>query len=491
MSKRMQNGIKPLVFAVIAGLAAGAMVVQSAGEALAGDSGRAPDMVPQRNASGFAATFSTTGSLDLNNPFFQSLGTNGRSCGTCHQQSEGWTVTPEGIRARFQATHGTDPIFRLNDGSNSPNADVSTEAARLAAYSMLLTRGLIRVGIGIPANAEFELVKADDPYGFASAQELSLFRRPLPSTNLKFLSTVMSDGRETFKDANSTDCILGTTNCFASIHFDLADQSNSATLGHAQAAQPLTQAQREAIVSFETSIFTTQIFDNDARRLTAHGAKGGPKKASTLPFYFGINDVVDGDYRTHAPFDPTVFTLYNAWNRAHVGLEADEDERGGRGVAIARQAVARGEALFNSKPITITGVKGINDDLHVPVFNGTCTTCHDTPGAGNHSIPAPLDIGLTDATRRTPDMPLYTLRNIQTGEVIQTTDPGRALVTGKWKDVGRFKGPILRALATRAPYFHNGFAKDIGAAVDLYNERFGVGFTASEKADLVAFLKTL
>ena len=491
MSKRMQNGIKPLVFAVIAGLAAGAMVVQSAGEALAGDSGRAPDMVPQRNASGFAATFSTTGSLDLNNPFFQSLGTNGRSCGTCHQQSEGWTVTPEGIRARFQATHGTDPIFRLNDGSNSPNADVSTEAARLAAYSMLLTRGLIRVGIGIPANAEFELVKADDPYGFASAQELSLFRRPLPSTNLKFLSTVMWDGRETFKDANSSDCILGTTNCFASIHFDLADQSNSATLGHAQAAQPLTQAQREAIVSFETSIFTTQIFDNDARRLTAHGAKGGPKKASTLPFYFGINDVVDGDYRTHAPFDPTVFTLYNAWNRAHVGLEADEDERGGRGVATARQAVARGEALFNSKPITITGVKGINDDLHVPVFNGTCTTCHDTPGAGNHSIPAPLDIGLTDATRRTPDMPLYTLRNIQTGEVIQTTDPGRALVTGKWKDVGRFKGPILRALATRAPYFHNGFAKDIPAAVDFYNERFGIGFTASEKADLVAFLKTL
>ena len=161
-------------------------------------------------------------------------------------------------------------------------------------------------------------------------------------------------------------------------------------------------------MSFETSLFTAQIFDNDAKRLTAHGAKGGPKQASTLPFYFGINDVVDGDYRTHAPFDPIVFTLYNAWNRAHVGLEADEDERGGRGVATARQAVARGEALFNTKPITITGVKGINDDLHAPIFNGTCTTCHDTPGAGNHSIPAPLDIGLTDAARRTPDMPLYT-----------------------------------------------------------------------------------
>jgi len=56
---------------------------------------------------------------------------------------------------------------------------------------MLLTKGLIRVGIGIPNDAEFELAAVDDPYGFASSSELSLFRRPLPSTNLKFLSTVM------------------------------------------------------------------------------------------------------------------------------------------------------------------------------------------------------------------------------------------------------------------------------------------------------------
>ncbi len=486
-----QVRMKPLVLALYAGLAGGATVIGLTGEAQARDGERAPDMVPQRNPSGFAATFSTTGTIDLNNPFFKSLGTNGRSCATCHQQGEGWTVTPEGINARFFASQGADPIFRTNDGSNSPNADVSTVAARFAAYSMLLNKGLIRVGIGIPANAEFELVKADDPYGFASARELSLFRRPLPSTNLKFLSTVMLDGRETFKDANSTDCILNTTNCFASIHFDLAHQSNSATVGHAQAAQPLTQEQREAIVSFETSLFTAQIFDDDAKRLTAHGAKGGPKHASRLPFYFGINDVVDGDYRTHAPFDPNVFTLYSAWQRAHVGREADDDERAERSVVSARLAVARGEALFNTHPITITGVKGINDDLHVPVFHGNCTTCHDTPGAGNHSIPAPLDIGLTDATRRTADMPLYTLRNVQTGEVIQTTDPGRALITGKWRDIGRFKGPILRALAARAPYFHNGLAADLNAAVDFYNERFGIGFTSEEKADLVAFLKTL
>lgn len=199
-----------------------------------------------------------------------------------------------------------------------------------------------------------------------------------------------------------------------------------------------------------------------------------------MAFHFGINDVVSGDYQTGAAFTPRVFTLYDSWR----------DRKGG-GTEASRRAVARGQDLFNTRSITITGVKGLNDDLGVPSLPGTCTTCHDSPNGGNHSIPAPLDIGLTDLSRRTPDMPLYTLRNTATGQTVQTTDPGRALVTGQWKDIGRFKGPILRALSGRAPYFHNGSAADLGAVVDFYNTRFEAGFSASEKADLVAFLRTL
>jgi len=477
--------LKPVAILIVLGLCLfGASAVA---ESIETDANKMPDMRPLPNPSGYAATFSTTGVIDLGNPFFQSLGTNGRRCDTCHQQSDGWTVIPSSIQRRFLESAGTDPIFRLNDGATSPNADVRTIASRRKAYSMLLTKGLIRVGIGVPANAEFELIAVDDPYGFASAAELSLFRRPLPATNLHFLSTVMWDGRETFKDPTSHDCIVGTSNCFASIHFDLADQSNAATVGHAQAAQPLTQAQREAIVAFETTLFTAQVFDRDAKQLSAKGAFGGPRNLAREPFYFGINDVVSGDYRTHAAFNQNVFTLYGAWEQLTARYGADDEH----GVVAAREAVARGERLFNTKPITIAGVKGLNDDLKVKSLPGSCTTCHDAPNAGNHSIPAPLDIGLTDASRRTPDMPLYTLRNIATQDTIQTTDPGRALITGKWRDIGRFKGPVLRALATRAPYFHNGFAKDLPAVVDFYNERFGIGFTDQEKADLVAFLKTL
>jgi hypothetical protein len=454
-----------------------------------------PNMMPVPNRAGFSATFSTAGKIDLTGPFFQSLGTNGRACVSCHQPTVGWTITPANVQQRFAMTGGTDPVFRTNDGSNSLLADVSTVEARRAAYGMLLSKGLIRVGIGIPANAEFDLIAVDDPYGYASATELSLFRRPLPSTNLRFLSTVMFDGRETFKDPASSDCIVGTTNCFASLQFDLMDQSNSATVGHAQAASPLTDAQREAIVAFEMTLFTAQIYDFEAGDLTARRAHGGPRYLSQQPFYFGINDVVAGDYETGALFNPTVFTLYDAWSKPdHRGADASDANtshaEGGR--ADARRSVARGEALFNSRPIQITGVKGLNDDLGIPVLQGTCTTCHDTPASGNHSIPAPLDIGLTDASRRTPDLPLYTLRHNQPPfETIQTTDPGRALITGKWKDIGRFKGPILRALATRAPYFHNGSAKDLGAAVDFYNTRFNLGLTDDEADDLVAFLLTL
>src|SRR5262249_20322865 len=150
--------------------------------------------------------YSTTGRVDLGNEFFQDLGANGRRCVSCHLPSAGWTITPPQVQAIFDATRGgavadelgLGAIFRTNDRSTSPSADAPTLAARRKAYSMLLTKGLIRVGIGVPATADFELIAVDDPYGHASTSDLSLFRRPLPATNLQFLTTVMWDGRETF-----------------------------------------------------------------------------------------------------------------------------------------------------------------------------------------------------------------------------------------------------------------------------------------------------
>src|SRR6476620_1102174 len=86
------------------------------------------------NASGSSATYNVAGAIDFGNPFFQSLGTNGRSCVSCHQPAQGWGISPPELRARFESTAGLDPIFRLNDGANSPKADVSTVEKRRAAY---------------------------------------------------------------------------------------------------------------------------------------------------------------------------------------------------------------------------------------------------------------------------------------------------------------------------------------------------------------------
>jgi hypothetical protein len=478
--------------------------------------------VPVHDATGVFTTVSSRGFIDLENEFFQDLGSNGRRCVSCHVPTNGWTITPKQLRETFEETDGgafddglgLGAVFRTNDGSNSPKADVSTKAKRRQAFSMLLNKGLIRVGLPVPATAEFELIAVDDPYKFASAAELSLFRRPLPTANLKFDSTVMWDGREVVPGMPVVN--------------ELQTQSSDATTGHAK-GQPLSTAQRASIATFELEIGSAQIFDNQAGDLRAAGAQGGPDAILAQPFYIGINDNF-GDSQTHAAFSPVVFNLFDRW--ANIGRDdhdhdCDGHHEHGRGYEYgngyghdnhgrchcrdskhgnghgrdrddrrdeARRSIARGQEIFNTHPIAITGVSGINDEAvfgKPATLMGTCTSCHDTPNGGNHSVVAPLNIGLVDEAHRTPDMPLYTLRNKATGEIMKVTDPGRALIDGKWSHVGRFKGPMLRNLAPRAPYFHNGFAKDLNAVVDFYNTRFNIGFTKQEKSDLVAFLRSL
>jgi cytochrome c peroxidase len=454
--------------------------------ALHGDHNRLPNHVPVRDATGVFTTVSAQGSIDLNNEFFQDLGTNGRRCVSCHVPTVGWTITPGQLKTVFNLTDGgkfedglgLSAVFRTVDGSNSPNADVSTLAKRRQAYSMLLNRGVIRIGLPVPANAEFELVAVDDPYKFASARELSLFRRPLPTTNLKFDSTVMWDGREV---------VPGAT-----VASELATQSSDAVVAHAQGT-PLNDKQRQSIVAFETALATAQITDRKAGDLHDDGAKGGPDEILKQPFYIGINDNF-GDSKTGAAFTPVIFNLFDAFARDHRHGEDRYGHHGDDHDDDARRSIARGQALFNGKAIAITGVSGINDEAAFgnPVkLIGTCGTCHNTPNGGNHSVVAPLNIGLVDASRRTADMPLYTLRNKTTGQTVQVTDPGRAMIDGKWSHIGRFKGPMLRDLAPRAPYFHNGFAADLDAVVEFYDTRFNIKFTKQEKTDLVAFLRSL
>ena len=188
-------------------------------------------MLKSVNSHGIDASFNTAGAIDLDNAFFKSLGSNGRTCSTCHEPSEGWTITPKGVQARFEKTQGLHPLFRLNDGANSPNAACPPSRSGVTLTACCCAKRTCALGIGIPAGAEFKLIDVDDPYGHATATELSLFRRPLPSANLKFLSSVMWDGRETTLMPGSGYCIFGTSTCYASVSFDLSTQANNANHG--------------------------------------------------------------------------------------------------------------------------------------------------------------------------------------------------------------------------------------------------------------------
>lgn len=449
-----------------------------AAQALAQASPPAPALqqITVPDAAGLLKVVFTDGrSFDLTNPFFQSLGTNGRTCATCHRIENAWSISPPLIRAIFTTTQGRDPLFNPVDGTDSPLADISTLKARRIASSMLLNRGLIRVGLPIPNGADFTLVAVDDPYHFATAGELSLFRRPLPTTNLTFLTGVMADARESTPPKTIPLNSLDEAQYRADLIVDLESQADNATLGHAQGAQPLSDDVLGSIVDFETHTYTAQQYLWNAGSLDQSGATGGPLALSLQRFYVSINDVLGADKFGNA-FNPLVFSLYDAWENSP---EPD------------RAQIQRGQELFDTRQFDITGVGGLNDALGVPVLRGRCTTCHDAPNVGNHSVPFPINIGTSDGSRRTPDFPLYTLRNNLTGETVQTTDPGRALITGRWNDIGRFKGPVLRGLAARAPYFHNGSAATLRDVVAFYMQRFNISLTDQEVSDLVAFLLSL
>ena len=111
-----------------------------------------PNLFPFPNSTGFLETYNTAGGpISLSGPFFQPLGTNGRSCGSCHRPAQGWSLSSDEVKLRFELTLGKDPLFRTVDGSNcNDHVDTGTLSGRRKAYSLLLNRGLIRIELAVP-----------------------------------------------------------------------------------------------------------------------------------------------------------------------------------------------------------------------------------------------------------------------------------------------------------------------------------------------------
>ncbi|HYY57218.1 MAG TPA: hypothetical protein VE842_07770, partial [Pyrinomonadaceae bacterium] len=312
---------------------------------------------------------------------------------------------------------------------NNSLFDIQTasEEARLAAYSMLLSRGVFRRGGAPRPNSEWELIAVDDPHGLANVNELVHWRRAMPTINFALGSaTVNWDGGST----------VGTDQ-----HAGLVNLTNRLLTGSMQGPPPTAEV-IAGIVDFETSLFTAQLTVPGAGRLDSDGARGGPEALSSMPKVAGR------------------FDLFNAW-------AGDENPK--------RAQIARGEALFNSTNVS----------------HRSCRVCHNSSNNGTNINNSLFDIQTASEEARPPDLPLYTFRNKRTGETRRLTDAGQGNITGRWDDLGLFKTPTLRGLAARAPYFHNGIALTLEDVVRHYEMRFGFIFTDEERADLVAFLNAL
>lgn len=451
-----------------------------------------PNLQPYPDPTGMVATYSSAGTTDESaSAFFQPLGTNGRSCATCHQFSQGQSISAASTMALF-ASNSADPLFDALNGANCPTAAAGDSSAR----SLLLNNGLIRASIGLAANAEFTLTVVHDPYGCAvststSGQTLvSIYRRPLPTSGLGFISDILWDARETPSG-------LGTGSSFtANLNTALMHTNLDAIALFEGGTTPPTSAQITDILTFEQGLYAAQATDSVAGSLSANGATGGPSNFATTMFYPGINDGFGGD-PTGKQFNSAVFNLYDAWANSSNAQQA---------------SINRGQTVFNTAAMTITNVRGINDNpaLGSPaVIHLVCSSCHDTPNVGSHSLSLPLDIGTariaaseTDTSIVTglgqlsaPDLPIYQINGCKDAGgnpvIYVTTDPGKGLSTGLCADINLLKVPSLRGLAARAPYFHGGAATTLTQLVQFYNARFQMNLTATQQGDLVNFLNAL
>ena len=275
----------------------------------------------------------------------------------------------------------------------------------------------------------------------------------------------------------------------------LASQAVDATLVHAQRdTRPPPAGQgplgpddplvRE-IVAFEAGFFSAQQVGAAAGPLTDGGAKGGARNLRSA--------IARGCCRTSGP--------------RSTSTTPGPTRPGRRGRSRRAESIRRGQDLFTGRNprgrFTIADVPGFSDFPGVPnpAPGQTCTVCHNARHGGSDALPdSQRNVGTTgDTARGRPlrrDLPVFTVTctgpdNRFLGHSFRTNDPGLALISGRCADAGKVTVPQLRALAARAPYFHDGSAGTLGDVVGFYARRFSIGLTDQDKRDLVSFLGAL
>jgi cytochrome c peroxidase len=168
-------------------------------------SGTIPASIPAslsfQNASGTITSYQPNGATTTSsNGFFSPLGSNGRTCFTCHQPQDGWALTPQSVQATYNLTHGNTPLFQAIDSAvcpSDPRATSTNPMEFALSHAQVLTKANFRIGVTLPARGTQEWAKLavsydplgcenDPKYGLPTNQ-VSVYRRVLPAANLGFL----------------------------------------------------------------------------------------------------------------------------------------------------------------------------------------------------------------------------------------------------------------------------------------------------------------
>ncbi len=444
-----------------------------------------------------------------NHPFFAPIGENGRACVTCHQPTDAMSLSAKTARERWDATGGKDPLFAAIDGSNCP----SLPQGEKASHSLLLTKGLFRIARPWPPKAadgseierEFELEVVSDPtgcnldpqYGLTSANPtVSVFRRPRPVANMKYMLS-LPHGVTPHEYFLYNDKTLlpkdPETGEFVSVQLmsdgrlpTLRGQAGDAGFTHLEMLADLTEDELLQIEAFERAIYVAQGYSNRA------GELGGPGNPPGLGPE-ALRDGPPGELGNN-PVN-RVFGTFDMWLNPESKAGAKPTPK-----QEFRASVARGANVFFDKRFFIKDVGVYNDKGLGNPFKRSCASgCHNTVLTGMDLAPGFMDLGLNNwPWNKRDDLPLFkatchddAVPQSYLGRVIYTHDPGRALVTGKCRDIGASMTQQMRGLAARAPYFMGGDSDTLREMVDFYDRRFNIGYTDQEKQDLINFMSVL
>jgi len=479
------------------------------------DDGRVmPEYVDYPNEYGKLRVLNADGAFSTrDHAFFTALGTNGRACVTCHQPSDGMSLSAKTAQRRWELTNGKDPLFAAIDGSNCP----SLPQEEKASHSLLLERGLFRIPMRWPPRdasgkaiePEFSIEVVSDPtgcnldpvYGLNSDNPtVSVFRRPRPAANLRYVMQIpqgvfpydmvfFNDRTLLPRDPETGEFVPMQLMSDGRVN-TLKEQAVDAGVHHLQVmGKKLTKKQLDQIESFERQVYAAQVYHKLGGDLTSPDAPPGLSPNA-------LRDGAAGRLGNN-PINK-VFGSFQSWaNQPEKPNETPEEKE----IREFRASAARGADIFWKRRFMIRDVGMYNDKgLGNPIKRSCGSGCHNTLLMGMDLAPGYMDLGLNNFPWQNvrTDLPLFKITckdnakpQSYLGRVIYSHDPGRALVTGRCGDVGASITQQMRGLAARAPFFMNGSSMDLREMVDFYDRRFNIGYTESEKVDLVNFMSTL